>query len=364
MKKINSALALILAVFMMVSLAACGQTAAPAAPAATTPTAAPASEPQAAPASEPAAEPDAPVFEEMTLTVGHNSPESSAHHLGCVTFKEYVEEATGGKVKVNIYSNGQLGSESELIEGIVMGTVDLAYESVGTVSTYAPNFAIFTLPYLIKDTDHLEKVLDSEVGTTLLSDALKAGIKVFPEFWMDGVKSYYNSKHEVNTPEDLAGLKLRVPNWAPVIGLTEMYGASAVVMSFNELYVACSNGTIDGFDATPSTAVNNNFNEVAKYLCLDEHSVLPAVLVMNPKLYDSMSPELQQVVDEAAAKAAEVQKAEIAAQDSVALDVLKEKGVIVTVVDKSAFKEKAVTIYEQFYDKIDQDLIQLALDLA
>lgn len=361
MKLIKSGITMLLIFLMAASLVACAQPAATT----TTDTAATSAQATEAPTEEPAAaEPTPYEFEKMTISIGHNSPETSSIHMGCVAFKEYVETATNGNVTVNIYSNAQLGNESELIEGIVMGTVDMAFESVGTVSSYAPNFAIFTLPYLITDTDHLEKVLDSEVGATLVSDALAVGIKVFPEFWMDGVKSYYNNVREITAPEDLAGLKIRVPNWKPVIALTELYGASPIVMSFNELYTSCSNGTIDGFDATPSTAVNMNFYEVAKYLCLDEHSVLPATLVMNPALYDSMSPELQAVIDEAAAIAATTQKEEVAAQDATALKTLAEKGVTITTVDKSKFKDLAVTIYSQFYDVIDQELIQKVLDMA
>jgi len=301
----------------------------------------------------------------MTLSMGHNSPETSPIHLGCVKFKEIVEKETGGKVTIEIYSNAQLGSEEEMTEGVRGGTQDFAYLAVGNVASFAPNFQIFTMPYLFNDYDHLQTSLNGGLADVLIKEALdKGGIKVFKTFWMDGERHYFNSKRAVNSPDDLKGLKLRVPSWKPIIAVTEAFGANAIIMSFNDMYLATSNGTIDGFEATPVTAVTNKFSEIAKYMCLDCHAILPGTLCMNPAKFNSMSPALQAIIEDAAKQAGEYQINEVITQSATALDTLRSQDVSITEVDMELFKEKALAIYDQFYDIIDPELIKLVQSLA
>lgn len=299
-------------------------------------------------------------IEARDLVAGHNSPETSPIHTGLVKFKDLVEERTGGKVTVQIFSNAQLGSEEEMAEGIRSGTQDLAYLAVGNVATFAPNFQIFTMPYLFNDYGHLQRALDGGLADILVREAReKGGIKVFKTFWMDGERHYFNSKRPVNSPDDLKGMKLRVPEWRPIIRVTEAFGANPIIMSFGDMYIATSNGTIDGFEATPVTAVNNKFSEIVKHMCLDCHAILPATLCMNPAVFDSMSPALQQIIEDCAKEAGEFQINQIISQSVTALDTLRSQGIAITEVDKAPFVEKAKGIYGEFNKIIDPELIKL-----
>lgn len=340
MKKLVSVL---FAASMMVTLAACGggQSAAPEKQAAET---------TAAAGTSAAAK---------TFKVGHALTESSAFHTGLVKFKELVEEKSGGSIGVEIYANAALGSEGEMAEGLIMGTIDAALIGTSSVCKLEPTFEVFNLPYLFRDNEHADAVTMGEVGD-YFSEKIRSSANVQTlSIWESGFRHYSNNKHEINSPSDMAGLLIRIPSSAVQSATLEALGASSTNIATGEIYIACSNGTIDGQESPIDTVVTSNFNEVQKYMVLDGHVYGVMGFLMNGKLYDSFSAEEQQILLEAAEEAGICERESRRELEEQQIQQLIDGGMVINQnPDKEEWKAVVAPVYEQYDDVFGRDLIE------
>lgn len=338
-------LAILLAVVMALSLmAACGSTA-------NTPA-----------AEEPAKTGDAAPAKTIVLKLGHNSNAESMYNQGCEKFAQLVEEYTNGTVKVEIHNSGTLGDEAELLDGVRMGTVNMALINSSQLATYCSEFSVLSLPFLFESYDHIEAVVNNEEICKILSDdaSNNGGVQLLMPFWADGFRHFVNAKHEVTTPDDLKGLKLRTPAWEALIAATEQFGATALTMPFGEAYAGVSSGTVDGMEGTSWSILANGINEVCDYMTLDGHVYSPSVLIMNVKDYtEKLTPEQVEAVTKAAAEAGQWETNLVRDSEQEDLKKLAELGMTVTEVDKSLWIEAAQPVYEKFASSYDQNLIAL-----
>ena len=343
MKKLFSVL---LAATMMVTLAACGGG---------TQSSEPEKQTEAAANSGAAASTAAKTFK-----VGHALTESSAFHTGLLKFKELVEEKSGGSIGVEIYPNAALGSEGEMAEGLVMGTIDAALIGTSSVCKLEPTFEVFNLPYLFRDNEHADAVTMGEVGD-YFSEKIRSSSNVQTlSIWESGFRHYSNNKHEINSPADMAGLLIRIPSSAVQAATLEALGASSTNIATGEIYIACSNGTIDGQESPIDTVVTSNFNEVQKYMVLDGHVYGVMGFLMNGKLYDSFSAEEQQIILEAAEEAGIHEREARRTLEEEQIQQLKDDGMVINEdPDKEEWKAIVAPVYEQYYDVFGRDLIEM-----
>ena len=289
--------------------------------------------------------------ESIVLKLGHNSNAESMYNQGCEKF-----------AAIEIHTSGTLGDEAELLDGVRMGTVDMALINSSQLATYCSEFSVLSLPFLFEDYDHVEAVVNNEeICDILTTDALENGnVQLLMPFWADGFRHFVNAKHEVVSPSDMAGLKLRVPAWEALVAATEEFGAAALTMPFGEAYSGVSSGTVDGMEGTSWSLLANGLEDVCSYLTLTGHVYSPSVLIMNVDAYNNrLSDEQVEALTQAAAEAGAWETNLVEESEQSDLEELAAAGMTITEVDKSAWEEAAQPVYEMFADTYDQNLISL-----
>ncbi|OLR65739.1 C4-dicarboxylate ABC transporter substrate-binding protein [Peptoniphilus porci] len=275
--------------------------------------------------------------------VGNEKHQST---IAAELFKQYLEESSDD-FEVNVYPNAQLGGEREMAEGTKLGTIQMTIvTSDGTLPAWVPEIQILSIPYLFENQEKAYKALDGIISEKLNPKFEEAGFKhlAFGEL---GFRHFSNSKKEIKTVEDMKGLSFRVQE-APIwFELLDSLKASAVPVSFNELYTALQQGMVDGQENPIATIATQKFYEVQKYLSLDGHTYAAVSMVMNKDFFDKLTPEQQEIVQSAANKAAKEQRKVVAEHEAEYLKDLKDNGMIITEVDKDSFVEATKDIYKK-----------------
>jgi len=288
-----------------------------------------------------------------------SAPEDSCT-MAFYKFKELVESRTNGRIAVQVFPNGQLGDHVAYISQMQAGNLQIGEVNTSLLGPLDGEFAVFDLPYLSKDMDHLIRVLQSGLGDKMSKNLEnKAGLKVIG--WMvRSPRNVYSSKGPINTASDFQGLKIRVQQSAIMVKTMELLGAQPVAISANERYMALQSHVVQAAENSVPYIFTQKEYEVTKYLSLTEHFITPNVIAMDAKFFNKLPPDLQKIVadtgKEAAAYEIEVEKKQL--KD--AIKALEGKGMKVnSVADKSSFKQKVNPIYAEYQDKIGKDVINV-----
>src|SRR5665648_27925 len=294
---------------------------------------------------------------EVVLKLGHCHPTTSEFHMGALKFAELASEKSNGIIKIEVYHSSKLGDEPALSESVRMGTVDMALLATGNVAKFEPKFNIFDLPFLFRDHDHADKVLSGEVAKYLADELEKKGIKII-SYWESGFRHYLNNKRPLNSPEDMKGLKIRTPTWPVLIATTKELGANPVPMGFAELYMACQQGAVDGQEGPVFAISSAKMYEVQKYMVLDGHTYTAMIIAINPNKFQSLTPELQSALVDAANEAGIYERKILRKREAEEIEFLKTKGLIINEnPDKQAWREATKGVYKEFGKKLGEDLI-------
>jgi tripartite ATP-independent transporter DctP family solute receptor len=286
-----------------------------------------------------------------TLKLATVTPDHHAYTQGAQEFARLVKEATQGDVIIKVYGGGQLGKgERELLEGLQLGTIDLAVTATGPVSNFSEDMGVVDLPFLFTSNEHVDMVLDGPIGRSLLDGLEKANIKGLA-FFENGFRNFTNSKRALLTPQDFKGLKFRTMENPVHLASVRQLGAQAVPMSWGEVYTSLQTGVIDGQENPIAIVYAFKLSEVQNYLSLTGHFYSPAPMSMSLKKFKAMKPEYQQILLDAALKAAAYERKLIRDNEAKQLEALKEQGMDVSEVDKSIFVEAMAPVYEQFGKK-------------
>lgn len=263
-------------------------------------------------------------------------------------FADAVEAGTEGRFTGSVYHNGQLGDQRFAIEQFAFDGIDFAVFSGGSLGDFAPELNIVSMPYVFQSQDHMFKVLDGEVGERL-SAALEPYNMVALAWYTGGARSFYTVKSQVATPADLKGLKIRVPDADIFVATIEALGANATPLAFGEVYTSLQTGVIDGAETNAPSFESTRHYEVAKFYTLDEHMMVPEALVVSKTLWDSLSPEDQTAMRDAARASAETQRKLWAEREAASTKILQDAGVtIVKLEDKAPFVDAMAPVYERF----------------
>lgn len=296
--------------------------------------------------------------ETVTLKVGHTLAEESHYQEGMLKFKELVESRSNGSLKIEIYPNGALGGERDMIEGLGVGSIDMVLTSTGPMSGFAPEVTVVDLPFLFRDFDHAHKVLDGEIGTDLRNKVEETmGVKTLA-WWENGYRHVTNNSKPIETPEDLKGMKIRtMENDIHMDSFTAM-GAQPTPMAYTELFTALQQGVIDAQENPIANAYASRFYEVQKYMTLTSHFYSPSLLMMAQSRFDSLSPEHQQILSEAAVEAGQYERQVVQRMDREYLAELKELGMeIIENPDLAPFIEAVQPVYEKYESVFGKELI-------
>ncbi len=299
--------------------------------------------------------------------VSPNTPKGKA----AVYFEKRLEELSKGRIDVQVYPNSQLYKDSAVLKALKLNSVQMACPSFSKFGKIVPQLALFDLPFLFRDIDHLHKVQDSEVGQKL-KDMVTAKGFVALDFWDNAFKQMTDSKRPLIKPEDAKGLKFRIMSSKVLEEQFKAVGAIPQVMPFSEVYSALQQGVIDGQENTNSNIYTKKFYEVQKYMSVTNHGYLGYLVVMSKKFWNSLPDDLKaavkQAMKEATAKereyAIELDKSQFAKIKEYADKTGKLKITVLTPEQIQAWKKVMEKIYPKFYDpkKIGKDLIEAAIN--
>jgi tripartite ATP-independent transporter DctP family solute receptor len=290
------------------------------------------------------------------IRLGHGLDVSHSVHQAMVKADEYLNELSGGEMRIQIYPNQQLGSERECLELLQIGSLDMAKVSGAVMENFAPKLKIFGLPFLFDNKEHLFKVLDGPIGKELLSEG--------EDFWLKGIgyydsgsRSFYTREQPLESPKDLEGLKIRVQESASAFEMVKQLGASPTPISWGELYTAIQQGVIDGAENNPPSFYLSRHYEVCKYYIVDEHTMIPDILLVSTHLWNRMSLQEQQWLQKAIDLSVPYQRELWIKSENESLKAVIDAGVVVSYPEKVAFQESTLPMFESF--KQDPEIEEL-----
>src|SRR5205809_197677 len=280
------------------------------------------------------------------IKFGHVGEPASLFSASAEEFAKRANAKLGVKAKVVVYGSSQLGGDKELLQKVKLGTVDIALPST-VMSSEADLFGVFEMPYLVKDRAHMKRIENDVFWKTLAPAAEAKGLKILA-VWENGYRHITNSKRPINTPTDLQGIKLRVPEGKWRVKMFQAYGANPSPMKFSELFTALQTGVMDGEENPFTQIYSAKLQEVQKYLSLSGHVYTPAYLVVGMKRYDGLPADVRKILEDTA-KETQAYVYEVAAKDDAdLLGKLKAEGMQVNDVDQNAFVAASKGIYEEF----------------
>lgn len=307
----------------------------------------------------------APAYaQEVELKLGHVGEPGSLFQLSADAFAKEANAKLAGKVKVIVFGSSQLGGDKEMLQKLKLGTIDMAVPST-VMSSEVDLFGIFEMPYLVKDRAHMAKIEKEIFWPTIEPAAEKKALKILA-VWENGYRHITNNRKPIVKPEDLQGLKLRVPEGKWRVAMFKAYGANPSPMKFSELFTALQTGVMDGQENPLTQIYSAKLQETQKYLSLSGHVYTPAYLTVGTKKWERLPADVRQsLTDIARATQAYVYKT-AQSQESDLLDKLKASGMQVNEVDKTAFIAASKPTYEEFGQAVNgaKALIDQAIALG
>jgi tripartite ATP-independent transporter DctP family solute receptor len=282
----------------------------------------------------------------LELKLGHVGSPGSLFDLSAQEFAKRVQQKLGGKVVVQLYGSSQLGDDTEMMQKVKLGTLDFTLPST-VMSSVVPAFGLFEMPYLVNDREHMKRIEKEIVWPALAPLSEKAGYQMVA-VWENGFRQITNNAHPIKTPDDLKGIKLRVPKGKWRIKMFQAYGASPSAMGLSEVFVALQTGVMDGEENPLTQIYTSKFQEVQKYLSMTDHVYTPAYLVSSVRRWNALPADVRKGLSDAARETQAYVYKTGAQQDEELLGKLKQAGLKVNDADKAAFRAASKPIYEEF----------------
>jgi len=266
-------------------------------------------------------------------------------------FGDKLAKATNGRISVQMYASMQLGGEKEAIEQAQVGAIQLARVSVGALGPVVSDLNVFNLPFLFRNTAHMQKVIDGAIGQELL-DKVTANVNasLVGLCWMDaGARNVYDTKKPIKSIADLKGLKVRVMGNPMFVDMMNALGGNGVAMGYDQVFSALQTGVVDGAENNPPSFVFDNHYQVAKYYTLTEHLIVPEILVLSRRTWDALSAEDRELVKKFAREAQAEERGLWTAYEKQALDKAKASGIeIIELADKAPFQAAVKPVWDKY----------------
>jgi len=298
------------------------------------------------------------------IKFGHVGEPGSLFAASAEEFAKRANVKLGGKAKVVVYGSSQLGGDKELLQKLKLGTVDIALPST-VMSSEADLFGVFEMPYLVKDRKHMQRIEKDVFWKTLAPAAEAKGLKVIA-VWENGYRHITNSKRPINTPADLQGIKLRVPEGKWRVKMFQTYGANPSPMKFSEVFTALQTGVMDGQENPFTQIYSAKFQEVQKFLSLTGHVYTPAYATVGAKKWASLPGEVRNTLEAVAKETQAFVYEKAAKDDEELLAKLKSGGMQVNTPNKDAFIAASKPVYEEFSKEVKgaKEVIDRAIALG
>lgn len=344
MKKLFSFLALLA---LTCSLASCGQKA-------STPS------PDSSPAVSAPAQEQTYIFK-----IGHGYTEDHPVNQAIQYMGEELAKTTNGRVKFEIYPDAQLGNETTMTEMIQNGTLEMGIMSSSTISGFEPTLQAFDLPYLFADFDVAYTVLDGAAGEAVSKNVLQnAGMRNLA-YWENDYRDFSNNTRPITKPEDLAGIKMRVPSMPMLTTWLEGIGCIPTTIPGNEIYSSLQQGIVDGQENGPIMTYVGGYYEELKYFSMTNHVYGGALCLINENVWQGLPADIQQALSDAAVAARDYERDLNAQIRQDCIDKMENAGVIINYLSDAeiaAFQESAKTVYPSIEATIGTELYNLVLE--
>src|SRR5258707_4894810 len=265
-----------------------------------------------------------------------------------------LEQATGGRISVQMYNSMQLGGEKEMIEQAQVGALQMPRVSVGTLGPVVDDLNVLNLPFLFRDTAHMNKVVDGPIGQELLDKVTNnAAAKLIGLCWMDaGARSFYDTKRPIKSIGDMKGLKIRVIGNPMFVDMANALGANGVAMGYDQGFSALQTGGIDGPENNPPSFVFDNHYQVAKYYTLTQHLIVPEMLVYSKAAWDQLSADDQALIKKLSRETQADARTLWNKTEGEALDRMKTAGIeIIPIAAKTPFRDAVKPVWAKYGSK-------------
>jgi len=289
--------------------------------------------------------------QQLELRFGHVGNPGSLFAASAEEFARRANEKLGDKAVVQVFGSSQLGNDTELLQKLKLGQVHFALPST-VMSSVSPEFGVFEMPYIIKDREHMKRVIDS-IGESVFQAAAKANGYRILAFWENGFRHITNNVRPINVPDDLKGVKLRTPKGEWRVKMFQAYGANPTPMAFSEVFTALQTNVIDGQE-NPYTQIHSaKFQEVQKYLSITGHVYTPAYALTSDDHFGKLPQDVQDILLETARETQAYVYETAAAMENDLLEEIKKADIEVNEADKDAFIAASAPIYEEFAASFD-----------
>lgn len=284
----------------------------------------------------------------ITLQVADTQPKgypaiTAIEHMG-----EKLNTATNGDITMKVFAGGVLGGEKEAIEQAQINAIQLTRVSLGVVGSVVPDVNVFNMPFVFRDSAHMRKVIDGEIGQEILDKITNSEFELVGLAWMDAGSRNFYSKAPIRTLADLKGKKMRMMENPLFLDTMNALGGSGIAMSTGETFSALQTGVIDGAENNPAVMLAQNHQQVAKYFSETGHLIIPEPLVMSKKAWEALSAEQQTLVKQFAREAQMEQRALWDIQVAQSEEKLKAAGVEFIQVDRKLFYEATAAVRDKY----------------
>lgn len=293
---------------------------------------------------------------EITIATPHPNNEKDPVYVYCKTFADLVTEKTDGKITFDIQGDSVLGDDTEIAEGMVLGTLQMGITSNAAISSYNPAQNLYALPFLFKDDEEANAFIDSDIAAKMNEGVEDDGLKVLSVL-DGGFRQSLNTKGSIKSMADFSGLKYRVPPMDLFTDTFKALGANATPMSGAEVFTGLQQGTIDGCEFPIASIHSMQLYTAAKYIDMTNHMFAAWYACVSDDLWESLTPEVQQIFADAAVEANEAsRKAQIESVEAQISEIEKAGGVINYDVDTDSMREAVQPILDSYRDKIGAEL--------
>ncbi len=284
------------------------------------------------------------------IRMGHVAFPGSLIALVNDEYAKRVNEALKGRYEIKVFHSSQLGSDEEMLKGIKVGVLEMFQPST-IMSTVDPKFGVFEMPYLFKDRVHVKRVAEDPKIKELLFDPLpEKGLRVLG-VWENGFRVITNNVRPVVKPEDLKGIKLRVPSGVWRVKMFRAYGANPTPLAYSEVFAALQAGVMDGQENPFPQIWGGKFYEVQKYLSLSDHVYTPSYPIVSERFWKSLPPDVQQVLAKTALEVGDYARKEGIRLDKELMEKM-QKSLKINAVDKDAFVKASKSVYDEFTQEV------------
>jgi tripartite ATP-independent transporter DctP family solute receptor len=302
--------------------------------------------------------------DKLVLKMGTLGSTEYFYYKGAKRMADEVAAKTNGRVEIQVFPGQQLGSERDMVEGMQLGTIDLAVINTPLLAGFDSRFQLFDMPFLFNDWNHVSKVLNSQIGNDLLKSLESKSLKAFA-FSTAGFRHVLNYKRAVQNPADIAGLKIRTLDNPVHVAIMNAMGANSTPMQYSEVATALRQRTVDGLDSPLAAVLTEKFYETNPYLSLTGHVFTGVVYLMGMKRFQGMPADLQAIMAQAAKVGADYATEQHNSFEAEASDVLtKRHNMKINTVDTAAFRARMEPVFARFQDRVGKPLIAKVRGMA